>query len=52
MIVPPEVMRSAATVVPSASLKEYEGAGHSPFAELSAQFNVDLADFVKTAQGK
>ena len=52
VIVPPEIMRSAAAVVPNASLKVYEGAGHSPFAEQSAQFNVDLADFVKMAQGQ
>ena len=52
VIVPPEIMRSAAAVVPNASLKVYEGAGHSPFAEQSAQFNVDLTDFVKMAQGQ
>jgi non-heme chloroperoxidase len=41
--------RHTAETIPDARLSIYKGVGHSPFFEAPQKFNMELADFVRTA---
>lgn len=48
-VVPPEVAREAAEVLPQAEIHAYSGTGHCPFWEKPDRFNRHLAGFARRA---